>query len=74
MGTYYWALLSLGWPWGAALIPFRHAPPAPSTRAPTRAPPWPASGLIVLQDDFLIYTWDFLTKQLVVQIIPTSSG
>ena len=43
---------SLGWPWGAALLPFLHAPPAPSTWAPTRAPPWPATGLRVLHDDF----------------------
>ena len=43
---------SLGWPWGAALRPSLHAPPAPSTWAPTRAPPWPATGLRVLHDEF----------------------
>ena len=48
IGHYY----SLGWPWGAALLPFLHAPPAPSTWAPTRAPPWPATGLRVLHDEF----------------------
>ena len=51
-----WALIghcySLGWPWGAALLSFLHAPPAPSTWAPTRAPPWPATGLRVLHDEF----------------------
>ena len=39
---------NIGWPWGAALRPSLHAPPAPSTWAPPRAPPWPTAGLRVL--------------------------
>ena len=53
---------NIGWPWGAALRPSLHAPPAPSTWAPPRAPPWPTAGLRVLHDQFF-FLRAFLTKQ-----------
>ena len=58
IGHYY----SLGRPWRAALRPSPHAPPAPSTWGPTRAPPWPATGLRVLHDEFFELR-DFLVIQ-----------